>query len=140
MSLEYGIQFQTWGFIRKNGITKHVWYSFQSQCLLLNVTLNIMLVLYAKPGIKSQTWYSMHDGPTSICDIQSQCWHSMSSLGSKSKALYWVIWCLVAVNVLWLFLMVPWVDLQYVIVVFPDHTHLFPHTLIVFSFKKSKCV
>ena len=28
------------------------------------------------------------------------------------------------VNVLWLFLAVPWVGLQYVIVVFPDHTHL----------------
>ena len=32
--------------------------------------------------------------------------------------------CLVTVNVLWLFLTVPWVGLQYVIVVFPDHTHL----------------
>ena len=31
-------------------------------------------------------------------------------------------WCLVAV--LWLFLAVPWVSLQFVIVVFPDHTHL----------------
>ena len=28
------------------------------------------------------------------------------------------------VSVLWLFLMVPWVGLQCVIVVFPDHTHL----------------
>ena len=28
------------------------------------------------------------------------------------------------VIVLWLFLAVPWVCLQYVIVVFPDHTHL----------------
>ena len=32
--------------------------------------------------------------------------------------------CLVTVNVLWLFLMVPWVGLQYVIVGFPDDTHL----------------
>ena len=32
--------------------------------------------------------------------------------------------CLVTVNVLWLFLMVPWVGLQFVIVVFPDHTYL----------------
>ena len=32
--------------------------------------------------------------------------------------------CLVTVNVLWLFLAVPWVGLQYVIVVFLDHTHL----------------
>ena len=32
-------------------------------------------------------------------------------------------WCLVIV--VWLFLAVPWVCLQFVIVVFPDHTHLF---------------
>ena len=32
--------------------------------------------------------------------------------------------CIVAVNVLRLFLTVPWVGLQCVIVVFPDHTHL----------------
>ena len=32
--------------------------------------------------------------------------------------------CLVTVNVLWLFLTVPWVGLQCVIVVFPDRTHL----------------
>ena len=30
-------------------------------------------------------------------------------------------WCLVIV---WLFLSVPWVCLQFVIVIFPDHTHL----------------
>ena len=32
--------------------------------------------------------------------------------------------CIVTINVLWLFLTVPWVGLQYVLVVFPDHTHL----------------
>ena len=32
--------------------------------------------------------------------------------------------CIVTVNVLWLFVMVPWVGLQCVIVVFPDHIHL----------------
>ena len=31
--------------------------------------------------------------------------------------------CIVTMNVLWLFLTVPWVGLQCVIVVFPDHTH-----------------
>ena len=31
-------------------------------------------------------------------------------------------WCLVIV--VWLFLAVPWVSLQFVIKVFPDHTHL----------------
>ena len=33
--------------------------------------------------------------------------------------------CLVTVNVPWLCLTVPWIGLQYVIVVFPDHTHFF---------------
>ena len=33
--------------------------------------------------------------------------------------------CIVTINVLWLFLTVPRVGLQYVIVVFPDHTRLF---------------
>ena len=32
--------------------------------------------------------------------------------------------CIVTINVLWLFLTVPWDGLQYVIVVLPDHTHL----------------
>ena len=32
--------------------------------------------------------------------------------------------CIVTINVLWLFLAVPWVGLRCVIVVFPDHTHL----------------
>ena len=32
--------------------------------------------------------------------------------------------CIVTINSLWLFLTVSWVGLQYVIVVFPDHTHL----------------
>ena len=32
--------------------------------------------------------------------------------------------CNVTINVMWLFLTVPWVGLQCVIVVFPDHTHL----------------
>ena len=37
------------------------------------------------------------------------------------------LWCLLIV--VWLFLTVPWVSLQFVIVVFPDHTHL----LTIFS-------
>ena len=32
--------------------------------------------------------------------------------------------CIVTIKVLWLSPTVPWVGLQYVIVVFPDHTHL----------------
>ena len=33
--------------------------------------------------------------------------------------------CIVTINVLWLFLTVPWAGLLYVNVVFPDHTHLY---------------
>ena len=40
-------------------------------------------------------------------------------------------WCLVIV--VWRFLKMPWVCLQFVIVVFPDHTHL------LFLLEKSKC-
>ena len=36
--------------------------------------------------------------------------------------LSWSSWCLVIVA--WLFLAVPWVCLQFVIVIFPDHTCL----------------
>ena len=32
--------------------------------------------------------------------------------------------CIVTINVLWLFLMVPWVGTQCVNVVFPNHTNL----------------
>ena len=32
--------------------------------------------------------------------------------------------CIATINVLWLYLMVPWIGLQCVIVVFPDHAHL----------------
>ena len=40
-------------------------------------------------------------------------------------------WCLMMV--VWLFLAVPWVCLQFVIVVYPDHTHLL--LLLVTNFK-----
>ena len=33
--------------------------------------------------------------------------------------------CIATINILWLFLAVPWVNLQYVIVVCPDHTFTF---------------
>ena len=36
-------------------------------------------------------------------------------------------WCLMIV--VWLFLAVPWVNLQFVIVIFSDHTHYFPKLL-----------
>ena len=42
-------------------------------------------------------------------------------------------WCLVIV--VWLLLAVPWVCLQFLIVLFPDHTHLLFHTLWRFRLK-----
>ena len=38
--------------------------------------------------------------------------------------------CIITINVLWLFLTVPWAGLYFVIVQFPDHTHLFLKKLI----------
>ena len=46
------------------------------------------------------------------------CVHSSFAIILKRKRK------LVTVNVLWFFLTVPWVGLQCVIVVFPDHTYL----------------
>ena len=43
--------------------------------------------------------------------------------------------CLVTVNALWLFFAVPWVGLQCVSVIFPDHTHL---SFIAFSQKTKR--
>ena len=48
-------------------------------------------------------------------------------LTSKRELVYLLLLsfgCLVTVNVLWLFFTVPWVGLQFMFVVFPDHTHL----------------
>ena len=44
--------------------------------------------------------------------------------------LYLSFWCLVTVNGMWFFLMVPLVGLYCVIVVFPGHTHLLFHMRI----------
>ena len=57
------------------------------------------------------------------------CVHSSFALILKKKrklaALLLLSYrCNVTNNVVWLFLEVPWVGLQYVIVVFLDHTHL----------------
>ena len=57
------------------------------------------------------------------------CVHSSFAIILKKKRklvvlLFLSYRCIVTMNVLCLFLTVPWVGLQYVIVVFPDHTHL----------------
>ena len=56
--------------------------------------------------------------------MSHDCCVALWSLISIGRALgVWRTWCLV--TALWLFLAVPWVCLQFVIVVFPDHTHIF---------------
>ena len=57
------------------------------------------------------------------------CVHSSFAIIFKRKRklvalLLWSNRYIVTINVMWLFLTVLWVCLQYVIVVFPDHTHL----------------
>ena len=56
------------------------------------------------------------------------CVHSSFAIILKRKrklvALLLAYRCIVTISALWLFLAVPWVGLQCVIVVFPDHTHL----------------
>ena len=48
-------------------------------------------------------------------------------------------WCLVIV--VWLFLGVPWVCLRFVMVVFPDHTHLLFFIVFASMIKSSlKCI
>ena len=57
------------------------------------------------------------------------CVHSTFAITLKRKRKLFALLllsyrCIVTTNVLWLFLTVPWVGLQCVIVVRPDHTHL----------------
>ena len=56
------------------------------------------------------------------------CVHSSFAIILKRKrklvALLLSYRCFVTIKTLWLFLAVPWVDMQCVIAVFPDHTHL----------------
>ena len=57
------------------------------------------------------------------------CVHSSLAIILKRKGKLVVLLllsyrCIVIINDLWLFLAVPWVGLQYAIVVFPEHIHL----------------
>ena len=54
----------------------------------------------------------------SILVLQSSC------RGRESWLLCYCCLADATINGLWLFLTVPWLGMQYVIVVFPDHTHL----------------
>ena len=54
----------------------------------------------------------------SILVLQSSCWEERELVDLLNLS----SWCLVMVE--WLFLAVSWGCLRFVIVVFPDHTHL----------------
>ena len=68
-----------------------------------------------------------------ICNCSKFCcallyvWSSIAIILMGERELVALLclssWCLVIL--VWLFLMMPWVCLQFVIVVFPDHTHYF---------------
>ena len=52
-------------------------------------------------------------------------------MGKRELVALLTSWCLV--TVVWLFLAVPWVCLQFVIVVFPEHAHLLFLVSIIFQ-------
>ena len=49
---------------------------------------------------------------------------AITSMGKRELVTLLCLSSLCLVNVVWLFLTMPWVCLQFVIVVFSDHTHL----------------
>ena len=51
--------------------------------------------------------------------------HLVSFLVTRKRELVALLQLSSTVSFLWLFFTVPWVGLQYVIVVLPDHTHFF---------------
>ena len=55
--------------------------------------------------------------------LLGQVWYLIVSFPDLCLLSYFYRY-IVTINVLWLFLKAPWVGLQFVIVVFPDHTHL----------------
>ena len=54
------------------------------------------------------------------------CYHPGGEGGAGCFA-FVVFWVSCCCGVLWLFLAVPWMGLQFVIMVFSDHTHLLLH-------------
>ena len=55
-----------------------------------------------------------------FCSWRMFIFGTLVCLWCADETLVWIV----TVSVLWLFLTVPWVGLQRVIVIFPDHTHL----------------
>ena len=69
------------------------------------------------------------------------CVHSSFAIILKKRKLVALLLlyysCIVTINFLWLFLTVPWIGLECVIEVFPDHTHLLfakkPYSIAIFQ-------
>ena len=70
-------------------------------------------------------------GPCFVLHYLSVIYILQSSWGRESWLLYFdcLPWCLVTVGILWLFFLMPWIGMQWVIVLFPDHTHLLIETV-----------
>ena len=69
-----------------------------------------------------------HGGPIALRAGMTCCVHSSFAIILKRKRKHVALLllsytCIVTINVLWLFLAVPWIGRQFVIVVFPDYTH-----------------
>ena len=101
--------------------------------LFVNVLcLSLFWVCRFPIGILGQVWYLIVWIPD-LCTLIYFCYALLSVHSSfpiilkrekKLEALLVLSYrCMVTINVLWLFLSVPWVGLQCVTVVFPDHTH-----------------
>ena len=80
-------------------------------------------------------YFPLFAGPLCLSLFCYALMHVLSSFAIISKrkrelvALFLLCYgCLATVNILWLFLTVPWIGLQCVIVVFYDHTHFFSIT------------
>ena len=85
--------------------------------LLLLIYCFMYLPLFVGALRWSLFWYSLLYAPSSFVIILTRKKELVALLLLSFR-------CLVTVNGLWLFLTVPWISLQCVIMVFPDYTHL----------------
>ena len=81
----------------------------------------MVLLIYVSPIVYGGSVLVFDLVCTTLCPFKF-----CNDLDEKERALLLLSFrCLVSVYVLWLFFTVSWVGIQVVIVVFPDHTHLF---------------
>ena len=78
-SLEYEIQFQAWSLQARMALPSILVLNPNPNVYYWMLILYVKLVLNAKPGFQSQTWYSMHD------DIHKYMWYSVPMLAFNVK-------------------------------------------------------